>query len=55
MENSAEDIPLCFVKKPITGMEFFKAGSFPLMNQIFRPDEKGTRKYKRIENIDSVQ
>ena len=55
MENSAEDIPLCFVKKPITGVESSKVGIVPLMNQILRPEEKCARKNKRIENVDSVQ
>ena len=55
MEDSTEDIPLCFVKKPITGVESIKMGTVPLMNQIFRPEQKGTRKDKRIENVDSVQ
>ena len=55
MENSAEDIPLCFVKKPITGVESTKVGIVPLMNQILCPEEKGSRKNKRIENVDAVQ
>ena len=55
MEDSTEDIPLCFVKKTMSGVKSSKVGIVPLMNQILRPEEKGTRKNKRIENVDPVQ
>ena len=55
MEDSTEDIPLCFVKKQLSGVETFRLGIIPLLNQVLRPVEKCTRKNKRIENVDSVQ
>ena len=55
MEDSTEEILLGFVEKTITDVESIKVGIFPLMKQILRPEEKGRRKNKRIENVDAVQ